>query len=31
MDASVTISGPQNMTIPMTQSIKSKTTFEEKK
>ena len=31
MDTSVAISGPQNMTIPMTQSIKSTTTFEEKK
>jgi hypothetical protein len=31
MNMNVAVSGPQNMTIPMTQSIKTLTTFEEKK
>jgi hypothetical protein len=31
MNMNVAVQGPQNMTIPMTQSIKSVTTFEEKK
>jgi hypothetical protein len=31
MNMNIAVSGPQNMTIPMTQSIKNITTFEEKK
>jgi hypothetical protein len=31
MNMNIAVSGPQNMTIPMTQSIKTITTFEEKK
>jgi hypothetical protein len=31
MNMNVAVQGPQNMTIPMTQSVKSVTTFEEKK
>jgi hypothetical protein len=31
MNMNIAVSGPQNMTIPMTQSIKTVTTFEEKK
>ena len=30
MDMNVAVSGPQNMTIPMTQSMKTVTKFEEK-